>query len=86
MKTCKYANCPNPATRKGLCTPHYMKEYRRKQKAKPTYEEGIQEGINITVEALDKLLIPHGGHCSFWGITLAIELQGKVLKTNLDVS
>ncbi len=37
MKTCKYATCPNPATRKGLCNAHYMKEYRLARKAQQDY-------------------------------------------------
>jgi len=69
----------------GLCRNCYMKDYRRKQKLQPSYDDGLQEGIQIAVEAIDKLLMPHGGRCSFWGVTLAIELQGKTLKTNLEV-
>jgi hypothetical protein len=30
MNICKIKDCPNKATRKGLCNAHYMQDYRRK--------------------------------------------------------
>jgi len=80
---CLANDCPRPATRKGLCNAHYMREYRRQQKMKPGYENGIEEGRQQVADAVNSLLEPHGGSCSLWDDTLYLESQGQTLKTKI---
>jgi len=79
MKTCKTKDCPNKATRKGLCNAHYMKDYRYMRKLKRkrleqeqgSYEEGYEAGLEIGIsigqervtQTLTKMLEQQNANC-----------------------
>ena len=81
-KKCYNTNIPHHG--QGLCRNCYMKEYRRKQKSKPTYEEGIEEGRRQVVDALDNALQRHGGSCWLSNGKVYLETGGEPLEAELE--
>ncbi len=78
-QTCS-KQCGRPAIKKGLCNNCYMRAYRRKQKNKPTFEEGYTQGIHDTVTALDDALNQWNGACWRIGGVIWIRIEGQELR------
>ena len=73
-----------PHKAKGLCYTCYYKQYPRSPRPGRTYQkgytDGAKDGFDDAIRAVNAILRPYDGSCSYDGHKITLELQGKVVR------